>query len=145
MGGTVGDAIKRVENRLKGELRNTAEHQGFVTALTGVLEELGPKSPVLEAGDERIVLELDRVTLVEAIQFELDRPAGKVRAAEKIADGIGALLAVHALEGELEEEIAGEHTIRLKTAEADGIRTRMARGVISRFDEAPAGEEEGAA
>lgn len=122
---TVGDVIKRVEKRLKGELRNTSEHRGFVTALTGVLEELGAKSPVLEivgdeyVGDENVVVELDRVQLVEAIGDELKRPAGKIKTAATIADVIGSLLMARGVISRFKPEPAEEPTLKAEESEKE--------------------------
>ena len=98
MARTMGDVIRQIETRCKGELKSTAEHQGFVTALGAVLEELGPSSPVLELpGDKLTVLALNRKALAAVITAELDRPAGKVKIAERIVDALAALIGVRGI------------------------------------------------
>jgi len=98
MGRIVADAIKAVDEKRRPDLKTTPEHTGFGHALEGIREELGAKSPILEVGDDRAILKLDRASLVDAIEVELDRPAGKRKMAERIADGISDLVGVHALE-----------------------------------------------
>lgn len=97
MARTIGDVIREIETRLKADLKSTPEHQGFVTALGAVVEELGSSSPVLELpGDKLMVLALDRPALLDVITAELERPVGKIKIAQRIVDALGELIGVKA-------------------------------------------------
>lgn len=98
MGLILDDVIRAVDKACRSHLKTTPEHTGFGFALERIAAELGPKSPVLEVGDDRAILKLDRASLVAAIEVELERPCGKRKMAERIADGISDLVGVHALE-----------------------------------------------
>jgi len=151
MGRIVADAIKAVDARRRGDLKTTPEHTGFGHALDGIREELGAKSPILEVGDDRAILKLDRASLVDAIEVELDRPAGKRKMAERIADGISDLVSVHALEldrgGPSSEELEGAVDVDgSEELDEDPAAKPTARGTIGRFDsavEAPGGGGDG--
>lgn len=95
---TMGDVIRQIETRLKSSLKSTAEHQGFVTALGAVLEEVSPSSPVLEfPGDKLTVLALNRPALAAVITAELDRPVGKVKIADRIVDALSELIGIRGI------------------------------------------------
>jgi hypothetical protein len=141
MARTMGDVIRQIETRLKSSLKSTAEHQGFVTALGAVLEELSPSSPVLELpGDKLTVLALNRRALADVITAELDRPVGKVKIAERIVDALGELIGIRGitLSASATLEFADDQPEEEEELEDGGAE--RARGTIPRFTEREAGD-----
>lgn len=142
MARTMGDVISQIERELRPSLKSTAEHQGFVTALGAVLEDLGPSSPVLELpGDKLTVLALNRRALTAVIRVELDRPVGKVKIAERIVDALVELIGIRGmtLKAAATLEYAEDEP---EDEELEDGGDERARGTVPRFTEREEGDHD---
>jgi len=146
MARTIGDVITQIEARLKGGLKSTPEHQGFVTALGAVAEELGSSSLVLEIpGDKLMVLALDRPALLDVITAELERddpeePVGKIKIAQRIIDALGELIGVKA--SKLTAAATLEYADDAEEEEPEEEGDERARGTIARFEREEGGGDD---